>query len=175
MKKYLIALFFASVVAVSAQSLVTGVEVGYLTDADEPYTTARIGWQFKTDEIQAHEIGVEIGHVRDTMAGGKAKLTPFTVNYRLTSATPGEVGYHLGLGAGFARVGADGVSIGGPVTLRDTTFAAQAFTGLTWQTSASVTLTVGAKYIWIDDVRLAGTPVKMGDDLALTAGLSFRF
>lgn len=175
MKKFLLPLFLASVVAVSAQTLVTGVDVGYLIDADETYTTARFGWQFKANETFAHELGAEIGYTRATEAGGKASLMPVTLNYRLASPISGRLGYTFGVGAGFARVRADGVSIGGPVTLRDTSFAAQGFTGLTWQASDAVALTAGAKYIWIDDVRLAGTSVEIGDDIAFSLGLQVRF
>lgn len=175
MKKFPLPLFLASVVAASAQTLVTGLDVGYLIDADETYTTARFGWQFKANETYAHELGAEVGYARATEAGGKATLTPVTFNYRLSSVTTGNFGYYFGVGAGFARVRADGVSTGGPVTLRDTSFAAQGFTGLTWQASDTVALNVGAKYIWIDDVRLAGTSVEIGDDIALSAGISIKF
>jgi opacity protein-like surface antigen len=175
MKKFLLPLFLASVVAASAQTLVTGADVGYLIDADETYSTARLGWQFKANETYAHELGVEVGYTRATEAGGKATLLPVTANYRLSSTISGRLGYYFGVGAGFARVRADGVSINGPVSLRDTSFAAQGFTGLTWQASDAVAFTAGAKYIWIDDVRLAGTSVEIGDDIAFSAGISIKF
>lgn len=175
MKKFLLPLFLASVVAASAQTFVTGFDVGYLIDADETYTTGRFGWQFKANETYAHELGAEVGYARATEAGGKATLTPVTLNYRLSSVTTGNFGYYFGVGAGLARVRADGVSTGGPVTLRDTSFAAQGFTGLTYQFTDAVSLTAGAKYIWIDDVRLAGTSVEVGDDIAFSLGLQVKF
>jgi hypothetical protein len=175
MKKFILPLFLTSVLAASAQTFVTGADVGYLTDADETYTTARLGWQFKANETFAHELGAEVGYARATEAGGKATLLPVTANYRLSSVISGNLGYYFGVGAGVARVRADGVSIGGPVTLRDTSFAAQGFTGLTWQATPALALNVGAKYLWIDDVNLAGSTVEIGDDVALSAGLSIRF
>jgi opacity protein-like surface antigen len=175
MKKFLLPVFLATALAASAQTFVTGVDVGYLIDADETYTTARLGWEFKANETYAHELGVEIGYTRATEAGGKATLMPVTANYRLSSSISGRLGYYFGVGAGFARVRADGVSTGGPVTLRDTSFAAQGFTGLTWQASDTVAFTAGAKYIWIDDVRLASTSVEIGDDIAFSAGLQVKF
>lgn len=175
MKKLLLPLFLATALAASAQNLITGLDVGYLIDADETYTTGRFGWEFKANETFSHQLGAELGYARATEAGGKASIMPFTANYRLESSISGNLGYYFGVGAGFARVRADGVSTGGPVTLRDTSFAAQGFTGLTWQASPSVALNLGAKYIWIDDVRLAGTSVEIGDDIALSAGLSIKF
>jgi opacity protein-like surface antigen len=175
MKKFLLPLFLATALAASAQNIVTGFDVGYLTDADETYTTGRIGWEFKANETFAHQLGLEVGYARATEAGGKATLLPVTANYRLESPISGNLRYFFGVGAGVARVRADGVSTGGPVTLRDTSFAAQGFTGLSWQASPAVALNVGARYIWIDDVKLAGTNVEIGDDIALSAGLSIRF
>lgn len=175
MKKFLLPLFLATALAASAQTFVTGADVGYLIDADETYTTARFGWEFKANETFSHELGAELGYTRATEAGGKATLMPFTANYRLNSVISGRLGYYFGVGIGAARVRADGVSTGGPVTLRDTSFAAQGFTGLTWHASDTVAFTAGAKYIWIDDVRLAGTSVEVGDDIAFSLGLQVKF
>ncbi len=175
MKKFLLPLFLASVVAASAQTLVTGFDVGYLIDADETYTTGRLGWEFKANETFSHELGAEIGYTRAREAGGKATLLPVTANYRLNSVISGRLGYYFGVGAGFARVRADGASTNGPVSLRDTSFAAQGFTGLTWHASDTVAFTAGAKYLWVDDVRLAGTSVEVGDDIAFSLGLQVKF
>lgn len=175
MKKILLPLFLATALAASAQTLVTGADVGYLIDSDETYFSGRFGWQFKANETFSHELGAEVGYTRATEAGGKASLMPVTANYRLASVISGNVGYYFGAGAGFARVRADGVSTSGPVTLRDTSFAAQGFAGLIWQATPAVAFTAGAKYIWIDDVRLAGTSVEIGDDIAFSLGLQVKF
>lgn len=175
MKSFLLPLFLASALVASAQNVVAGFDVGYLIDADETYTTGRVGWEFKANETFAHQLGLEIGYARATEAGGKATLLPVTANYRLESTVSGNLQYYFGVGAGVARLRADGVSTGGPVTLRDTSFAAQGFTGLNWNFSPRAAFTLGARYIWVDDVNLAGTTVEVGDDIALSAGFSFRF
>jgi outer membrane protein W len=175
MKKLLISLFLASGLAASAQTLVTGLDVGYLLDSEEAYTTGRLGWQFKANETYTHQLELEVGYTETTEAGGSADLLPVTVNYRLQGTTSGAFGYYFGVGAGFARLGVDGVSTGGSVRLRDTSFAAQGFAGITYQASPAVTLSLGAKYLWIDDVTLASTSFEVGDDIALSAGISIRF
>lgn len=175
MKKLLVSLFLASGLAASAQTLVTGADVGYLLDSEEAYYTGRVGWQFKSNETYAHQLELEIGYTETTEAGGSADLLPVTVNYRLQSATSGKFGYYVGAGAGFARLAVDGASIGGGVRLHDTVFAAQGFTGLTYQASPAVTLSLGAKYLWVDDVTLASSNFEVGDDVAISAGISIRF
>lgn len=175
MKKLLLVLALAASVAASAQTFVAGADVGYLLDREEAYYTGRFGLQLKASESYAHFLDTEVGYADTTVAGGDGSLLPVTLNYRLQGRTTGAFGYYVGAGAGFARVRADGVSINGSVRLHDSSFAAQGFAGLTYQASPSTTLYAGAKYVWIDDVKLAGSKVEIGDDVALSAGLSLRF
>ena len=100
---------------------------------------------------------------------------PVTLNYRLALSGTGKLGYVFGAGAGFARSSIDGVGIAGPVRLRDTAFAAQTFAGLTYQVGPSTTVNLGLKYIWVDDMKFAGTSVAVDDDVAVQAGVSFKF
>lgn len=175
MKKLILTLFLVSGLAASAQTLVTAAEGGYLLDGEEAFYSGRLGWQFKANETYSHQLEVEVGYAETTEAGGRADILPVTLNYRLQSITTGNFGYYVGAGAGFARTRVAGVGIGGPVSLRDTSFAAQGFTGITYQASPAVALTLGAKYIWIDDVTLASTNVEIGDDVVVSAGISIKF
>ncbi|HEY0864201.1 MAG TPA: outer membrane beta-barrel protein [Lacunisphaera sp.] len=175
MKKLLTALFIATGLAASAQALIIGADAGYLLDSEEEYLSARLGFEFKAQEALSHQIELEIGYSQADEAGLSADILPVTLNYRLQAAGTGGFGYYAGLGAGFARTSIDGASIFGPVRLRDTSFAAQAFAGVTYQVGPSTTLSLGAKYIWIDDANFAGSTVEVGDDVALQAGFSFKF
>lgn len=175
MKKTLIALFIATGLAASAQAVVIGADAGYLLDSQEEYLSARFGYEFKARETHAHQLELEVGFTRDSEAGLDAELLPVTLNYRLVAAGNGKFGYYAGLGAGFARTSIDGVSIFGPVRLRDNSFAAQGFAGVTYQAGPSTKLSLGAKYIWVDDANFAGSTVEVGDDVAIQAGISFQF
>jgi opacity protein-like surface antigen len=104
-----------------------------------------------------------------------ADLLPVTLNYRLQGGLQGAFGYYAGAGAGFARTRLDGASINGPVRLSDNSFAAQAFAGVTYQASPTITLNLGAKYIWIDEVKFGGTRFEVDDDVAFSAGISLKF
>jgi opacity protein-like surface antigen len=175
MKKLLTAWFIVTGLAASAQAVIIGAEAGYLLDSEEEYLSLRAGFEFKAVGPASHQLELEIGHTKDEEAGLDGRLVPVTLNYRLQAAGSGRWGYYAGLGAGAARVSIDGVSIAGPVRLRDTTFAAQGFAGVTCQVGPSTTLNLGAKYIWIDDVTLASSTFKVGDDVAIQAGFTFRF
>lgn len=57
----------------------------------------------------------------------------------------------------------------------DTTFVAQVFTGLSYKATPATTLHVGVKYLSIEGVNLFGLTGEVGEDFALTAGVSFKF
>lgn len=175
MKKLLLLLPLLAAAAASAQTFVTGAEVGYLFDSEETYYSGRLGVVLPVSGPYTHQVEVEVGYADSRAASFKADLLPVTLNYRLAGTGPGKFGWFAGAGAGFARAGLDGVGIAGPVRLRDTMFAAQAFTGVTYQFTPAAAAHVSAKYIWADDANFAGTRLKIGDDVALTAGLSIRF
>ena len=175
MKKLLTALFIITGLAASAQAVIIGADAGYLLDSEEEYISARLGFEFKATEKASHQLELEAGYSAAKEFGLKADLLPVTLNYRLQVPGSGKLGYFAGAGAGFSRTTIDGVSIAGPVRLRDHTLALQAFAGLAYQAGPSTTLNLGAKYIWIDDANFAGSTVEVGDDVALQAGFSFRF
>lgn len=171
MKKFVSLALIAASLAVSAQALNVGVEAGYLTDAKEEYISARVGYPLPAKDTLAQEIGLELGFSGQKDSGLKGDFYPLTANYRFESTAANKLGYYFGAGAGvaFTHVSGFGASDNG------SSFAAQAFTGLSYQATASVKLHLGLKYIWIDDVKLFGTKVGVGDDLAITAGLSAKF
>ena len=171
MKKFISLALIAASLAVSAQALVVGVEGGYLTDAKEEYYTARIGTQLVTKDTLTQELGLELGYTKHKEFGVKSEIMPLTVNYRFESTAANKLGYYFGAGAGVAFTDVSGFGVSDD----DTSFAAQAFAGLSYHATSDVSLHLGLKYIWIDDVKLLGTSFEVGDDLAITAGLSIKF
>ncbi len=171
MKKFISLAIIAASLAVSASALNVGVEAGYLTDAKEAYTSVRLGYQLQSKDTLGQEIGLEVGYTNQKDSGARGEFIPVTANYRFESTAANKLGYYFGVGAGvaFTHVSGFGVSDNG------SSFAAQAFTGLSYQVNEAVKLHLGLKYIWIDDVTLFGTKVGVGDDLAITAGLSTKF
>lgn len=176
MKKLVPLMIIAASLAVSARALLVGADIGYLTDAKEEYISARIVHEFKTDTALVHQIELEIGYASEKESGAKGEFMPITVNYRAETIPANKLGYFYGVGVGFARTDISFPGSGVPyISDSGTSLAAQAFTGISYQASPTAMLHLGVKYIWIDDVKLFGTSLDVGDDFALTAGVSFRF
>jgi opacity protein-like surface antigen len=175
MNKLVSIALIASSLAVSARALVVGVDAGYLVDAKDEYISARLGHAFKTDANLSHQVEIEVGYTSEKESGFTGDLLPVTVNYRAESKAE-KLGYYFGAGVGFARMEISGPGSGVPkISDNDSSFAAQAFAGLSLNASPTVVLHAGVKYIWIDDVKLFGINAEVGDDLAITGGISFKF
>jgi opacity protein-like surface antigen len=176
MKKFVSLALIAASLAVSARALVVGADAGYLIDAEEEYISGRIGHAFASNDSLVHHVELELGYTSQKEAGAKGSFLPVTVNYRAESIAANKLGFYYGVGGGFARTKVSLPGSGVP-TISDsgTSFAAQAFVGLSYQVSANGTFHLGAKYIWIDDVELLGIDAEVGDDIALSAGFSVKF
>jgi hypothetical protein len=172
MKKFVSLVLLATSLAVSARAaVIVGADVGYLVDGEEVYYSARVGLPVAASNTLTHQVELELGYTSQEDSGAEGDFVPLTVNYRFESTPASKLGYYFGAGAGiaFTDVSGFGVSDDG------SSFAAQAFAGLTYQANPTVSLHAGVKYIWIDDVELFGTDVEVGDDLVVSAGISFKF
>jgi opacity protein-like surface antigen len=177
MKKLISVLLLATGLAASAQAaVILGADVGYLVDGEEAYYSARLGYAFKADPALVHHLELEVGYTEQKDSGVTGEFLPVMVNYRAETIAARRLGFYFGAGAGFARTD---VSVPGSgvwsVSDSNNSFAAQAFAGVSIKASDSVALHLGAKYIWIDDVELLGVDVDVGDDVVLSAGISFKF
>lgn len=172
MKKFISLALLAASLAVSARAaLILGAEGGYLIDSEEEYFTARAGYQFAGHDTLTQEFGLELGYSEQKDAGAKVEYLPLTLNYRIEGTAANRFGYYVGAGAGIAFLDLSGYGF----SASDSPFAAQAFAGLTYQATPNAKLHLGVKYIWIDDIELFHSSFEVGDDIALTAGLSIKF
>ncbi len=184
MKKFVSLALIAASLTVSAKALIIGADVGYLLDDKEEFISARIGHALKSDTSLSHQIELELGYSShsETIAPlgapikATSKITPVTLNYRAESIAANKLGYYFGVGAGIARTGIKFAGSGVPtVSDNSTSLALQGFVGLSYQVSAAAKLHLGAKYIWIDEVKLLGIKADVGDDVAITGGISVKF
>jgi opacity protein-like surface antigen len=171
MKNIAIIALLATSLATSAHALIVGADVGYLLDSEEEFISARIGHEFKASASLSHQIEAEIGYSSASESGVKASILPITLNYRAETTAAKKLGYYFGGGVGLSITEGSGYGFSDD----STSFAFQAFTGLSYQASPTVKLHAGVKYLWIDDVSLFGTNIEVGDDVALTVGLSIKF
>ena len=177
MKKFITTLFILCGLAASAQAaVIVGVEAGYLVDSEEEYITGRLGFEVAQANSFSHQLELEIGYTDTEDALLKGEIVPVMANYRFVAPVSANGwSYHLGAGLGLAWSSIDGVSVNGPVRLRDESFAVQGFAGVSYHVNPSVAITAGARYLWIDDVTFAGQTFDVGDDVALSLGVTFKF
>ena len=171
MKKFVSLALIAASLAVSARALVVGADAGYLIDFEEEYISGRGGHAFSSNDSLVHHVELELGYSNQKEAGMKGSFLPVTVNYRAQSIAANKLGFYYGIGAGVARTKVSGFGLSDS----GTSFAAQAFVGLSYQVTDTSAFHVGAKYIWIDDVKLLGSSIDVGDDVAFSAGFSVKF
>jgi len=189
MKKIaLIALLATGLANVAPAAITAGLEAGYLLDNQDAYWAGRVGWEFKTTSNFSHQVELEFGYTEhkesETLPApggsftveGKTKLTPITINYRAATTVADKLGYYFGAGVGQAKASLDINGSGVPI-ISDSgnALALQAFAGVNYKATPAVTLHAGVKYLWVDEVELLGAEIEVGDDFALTAGISFRF
>jgi opacity protein-like surface antigen len=165
-------LFATSLAVTSAHAVIVGASVGYLTDAKDEYVAARVGTQFSANQSIAHIGEFEIGYTSQSESGITADFMPVTLNYRAEFANAGKFGTYAGVGAGMAMT-----KVKAPygISADNWSFAAQGFAGVSYKVSDKARLNLGARYVWIDDVRLLGSKVEVGDDVALEIGFGFKF
>lgn len=171
MKKFVSLVLIAASLAVSARALIFGADVGYLIDSEEEYVSGRLGHAFKSTSSLVHHVELEVGYSGQRAGGAKGSILPVTVNYRAESIAANKLGFYYGAGAGVSRTEVSGFGLSDS----GTSFAWQGFVGLSYKVSTNGTLHVGAKYIWIDDVELLSVSADIGNDVALSAGISVKF
>jgi opacity protein-like surface antigen len=170
--KKIISLFVAAIsLAVTANALHFGASAGYLVDGEEAYYTVRGGLTLKSTSAIIHSAELELGYSELSDSGVNLEIIPLMANYRAELTNGSRFSTYFGAGAGAARVKLGGFG----VSDYDTVFAAQAFVGASFKPSTKVSLNVGIRYIWIDDATLFGFTGEIGDDVAIEAGISFKF
>jgi opacity protein-like surface antigen len=171
MKKLIALAILATSLAVSARAIIVGVDAGYLLDSEEEYISARLAFPLKVQGTLTQQLELEAGITSMEDSGVKGDFLPVTVNYRLESTPAGKLGYYFGAGVGSAFVDVSGFGLSD----NDVTLALQAFAGVTYRASAAVSLHAGLKYLWMGDAELFGSSLEVGDDVVLSAGISFKF
>lgn len=191
MKKRLILALLATGLATAASAAVTaGLEVGYLTDNKDALWSGRVGWEFNATGNLSHQVELELATTEHSETGTmpaplvpapvvtvKNKLMPIMINYRAETTTANKLGFYFGAGVGQTKSKVSFAGSGVPtVSDSDNAFTVQAFAGMRYQVTPAAALHVGVKYLKIGDISLFGSPdIEVGDDFALTGGVTIRF
>jgi len=186
-KSYLLtAVLVAGSLASAASAATTaGLEVGYLTDNKDAYWSGRVGWVFNTGTNLSHQVELELGYTKHVetevlpapantiLFSAHTRLQPLTINYRGETTAADKLGFYYGVGVGQCWVHIDFPVSGG--SSGDTAFAFQGFAGINYKVGPAATLHLGAKFLRVGNVDLSGSSIEVGNDTALTAGVSIRF
>lgn len=176
MKKFATTLLFIASLVATAQAAVTvGFDAGYLVDSEEEFLALRVGTEVGNAQSFSHLLELELGYTDTKESGLKSEILPLFANYRFVAAAERPWGWYAGLGAGVARSTIKGRVGAVSVDVSDESFAAQTFAGVSYRLSEAAALTLGVRYLWIDDVDFGFGSLKVDDDLALSAGFNFRF
>jgi len=173
------ALGTAQAQAASASPYV-GVGLGYLIDSEEALITIRAGMELPSRSLGdlpdrfSHNLEFEFGYADLGDNRVAYDLTTFFFNYRGEMTGLGWVPY-FGAGLGFANADVGFWSNFIHYSDNDTVFAAQAFAGMKYNFTPAASVTLGARYLWVDDVKLLGLSARDTDDVGLEASFSFRF
>jgi hypothetical protein len=200
MKKTLaiVGLGVATAVA-SARTPYVGASVGYLLDSKEEYLSARVGFDIAETAKLRHSLEAEVGNTTDRDGqSSRGSITPITLNYRATAPLGEKWTLSSGFGVGASVVdvrirGWYGMVVGSFTSTDDYTgfytnsygyydksdramaFTWQAFVGGEFQIAHSLSITASARYLWIGDATLWGDSFRVGDDVSLELGVSWKF
>lgn len=171
MNKLLSLAAFIIAATTATAGLYTGATVGYLIDSEEPIFSARLGFDVAQTDTLLHAVEAEVGITSDEEEGAEGDIVPLFANYRGVLKTSEKLDVYFGAGVGLALVDIDAFGFSDD----DQAAALQGFAGVEYKASPTVSLTAGARYIWIDDVTLFGFDADLGDDVALEVGIKIRF
>lgn len=110
----------------------------------------------------------------------EADIIPITLNYRYECALTQKLSWHVGAGAGIALVDLEFRTSVDSQSYDDTTFYAQAFAGIVYNISESFEVSLGARYIFMDDPDLTGfsgfdSVVSLDEDILIEIGGRINF
>jgi len=171
MKKYLTAALVALGLTTAANAITIGNTVGYLLDGKRPYYTLWAGGELISSPSVDHIAALELGYTDDREAGIKTQLMPAMLDYRAQFSVTETWGGYLGLGGGMARTRVSGFG----VAAEDWSAAGQGFAGLSIRLYKGFNVDLGARYLRIADVTLAGRKIAGHDDTAVEIGGHLRF
>jgi opacity protein-like surface antigen len=172
MKKLIRLLALCASSSAFAGNLYLGTSAGYLVDSEEGYYAAQFGYAFAPTGPVASHVELEVGYTSERESGISGHIVPVMANYRGVvpfGQSPVSAYFGAGLGGSNVRVSGYGWSD------NSWGFTYQALAGLQYKASETVSLTLGARYIDIDNVSLFGVNSDVGDDVSIEAGVRFKF
>ena len=151
-----------------------GAGVDYMFDSEEPFYNGHVGYDFGNGSSLFLESGW-LGEEEDSLLlfpfSADVDIIPVTINYKYEWMFNDNFGVYVGAGLGAANVDVSA----GFASDDEWDFTAQVFAGVVYNVSPNFEIYAGARYMWLDDVNLAGANIDGLDDVGLGAGIRFNF
>lgn len=109
-----------------------------------------------------------------------AEIIPITLNYKYECALGGNWNWYVGAGAGVALVDLDATNSEESISFDDTVFYAHIFAGVIYNINESFELSLGARYIFMDDpvlsnIQLVDNQVTLDGDIYYNVDFRINF
>ena len=151
-----------------------GAGVDYMFDSEEPFYNGHVGYDFGNGSslfLEAGWLGEEEDASLLVPFSADVDIIPVTINYKYEWMFNDSFGLYVGAGLGASNVDISAGLASGD----DWSFTAQVFAGLVYNVTPNFEIYGGVRYLWIDDVDLAGASLDSLDDVGLGAGIRFNF
>ena len=151
-----------------------GGGVDYLIDAEEPFYTGHIGYDFGNGSslfLESGWLGEEEEPSFLFPFTADVDVVPITLNYKYEYMFTDTFGLYAGVGGGASNVDVSAAFVSDD----DWVLTAQAFAGLVWNVTPNFEVYAGARYLWLDDVDLFGANFDDLDDVGVGGGIRFNF
>ncbi|WP_193213565.1 outer membrane protein [Luteolibacter marinus] len=144
----------------------------YMFDAGDVFYNGHLGYNFGNGSSLFLESGW-LGEEETVFPFLQADvdIIPVTLNFKQEFMFNERFGFYAGAGAGAANVDV----AAGLVNEDDWVLSAQAFAGVVYNVTPNFELYTGVRYLWMDDVDIAGANLGKFDGLGVGAGLRFNF
>jgi hypothetical protein len=109
----------------------------------------------------------------------ETEIVPVTLNVKFEHAIVDKLSFYIGggLGVAFVDIDADAwTPFGGySASENDEVFSAQVFSGLSYSFTPAFEMYGGARWIYLDDIKIDGYKTEVGDDWLFELGARFKF
>ena len=174
-----------------------GASVGYLTELEEPMYNVHVGVTNSCWMLAGWNVAFfgEVGYTDTSWAVNMMPFTdnnytsreefdltimPITVNVKFERNLTGNLNAYIGAGLGMAWIDGEFTAIrqiGGNVheTDSDWVFTTQIFAGLSYTVNPACEIYGGARWIYLSDPILGGSPFSVEDDWLFELGARYKF
>lgn len=183
-----------------------GGSVGYLMDAEDEFYSLHVGRRLSNlgswgqsiylevgysdlnndgSEIDVSDLGIDPGSSFTGDADLEASFVPITLNWMVDRELAGNLGFYFSLGAGLALIDVDGefddpiLDINDSGNDSETSFYAQASTGVDYAFTESFEMFLGVRYMYLDEYEVStdsgDLAVDDADDWMVELGGRVRF